>query len=377
MNAPVRYHSFETGRAAFAAHKSELEKRGIRLPGIMAYLPENYRADYNLAMDEMTSLGMDSQFALSTSPNSAIPAILTTMIDPEVIEILFAANKAAAIIGEQQKGSWIDDSIMFSIVEFEGEVSSYGDRANNGHVGVNMNWPWRQSYHFQVIEEYGERELERAGLAKINYVSEMDRAAGSVLAKYQNLTYFFGVAGLQNYGLINDPSLSAALTPGLKAYGGTKWVVNGQIVATANEIFADIQALFQQLTVQSAGLIDAETAVTLAIATNLQIALTATNSFNVNVSDLLKKNFPNIKIETAVQYNALTSLNPQGVAAGNMVQMIATSVEGQKTGFAAFTEKLRAHPIVTDLSSWRQKKSGGVWGTVIKQPFAIASMVGL
>ena len=42
----------------------------------------------------------------------------------------------------------------------------------------------------------------------------------------------------------------------------------------------------------------------------------------------------------------------------------------------AFTEKMRAHAVVVGHSSWSQKKSQGTFGTVIYQPFAIASMIG-
>ena len=38
-----------------------------------------------------------------------------------------------------------------------------------------------------------------------------------MLNKFSNLTYFFGVQGLQNYGLLNDPHLNASLTPATKA----------------------------------------------------------------------------------------------------------------------------------------------------------------
>src|SRR6185503_6176542 len=134
----------------------------------------------------------------------------------------------------------------FPVVEHTGEVSSYGDYSMNGRAGVNTNWPQRQAYLFQTIKEYGERELERAGLARISWVSEIDKGAATVLNKFQNLTYFFGVQGLQNYGLLNDPNLSAALTPATKAAGGVKWVLSGVINATANEVYADIQAIFIQ-----------------------------------------------------------------------------------------------------------------------------------
>jgi hypothetical protein len=57
--------------------------------------------------------------------------------------------------------------------------------------------------------------------------------------------------------------------------------------------------------------------------------------------------------------------------------MICESVEGQQTGFAAYNEKMRAHAIIKAMSSFKQKVSAGTWGTVIRQPFAIASMIGV
>jgi hypothetical protein len=115
----------------------------------------------------------------------------------------------------------------------------------------------------------------------------------------------------------------------------------------------------------------------LAMSPTSAAALTATNTFNVNVYDLLKKNFPNLRVETAVQYGALTAANPQGVAAGNFMQLIAESIEGQDTGYCAFNEKMRAHTIIRDLSAFKQKVTGGSWGAIIRLPVAFASMVGI
>jgi hypothetical protein len=362
--------NYAEAQAAFRNDVSRLASAGIFLPEVISYLPAEFKRDYALAMDAAGTL--------TTTPNSAVPALLTTMIDPTIIEILFAPNKAAEIIGENQKGSWLDDTILFPVVEHTGEVSSYGDFSENGHSGVNTNWPQRQSYLFQVVKEYGERELERAGLAKLNWVSEIDKAAATVLNKFQNVTYFFGVAGLQNYGLVNDPLLPASLTPGTKAANSPFWInASGAVTATANEVYTDIQSIFANLVANSGGLIEATDKLVLSMSPAVAVALTATNSFNVNVYDLLKKNFPNIRFETAVQYGKLTASNPQGIASGNLVQMICESVEGQQTGFAAYNEKMRAHAIIKAMSSFKQKVSAGTWGTVIRQPFAIASMIGV
>lgn len=364
---------------SWRADQASLEQLGVVMPMIRGYLPPEFKRDFGLAMDALPQLGiaMDALPTLITDPNSAVPAMLTTLIDPEVFQVLFAPNKAAVILSEVKKGSWLDETAMFPVAEATGEVSSYGDFSENGRAGVNTNWPNRQAYLFQIIKEYGERELERAGLAKINWVTEIDRAAALNLNKFSNFTYFFGVQGLQNYGLLNDPNLTASLTPATKAAGGTAWISSGQIKATANEVYADIEALFFQLVQQTAGLVTQETKMTLAMSPGSQVALTATNSFNVNVTDLLKKNFPNIRVETAMQYGVLSSSNPQGIAAGNLVQLIADEIEGQRVAYCAFNEKMRGHPVIRMMSSFKQKVTAGTWGTIIRLPAGISSMIGV
>jgi hypothetical protein len=363
--------NYQEASTLWAEDSIRFQQLGVTLPDVKSYIPDGFATDFSFAMDSQPQLA-------ATAPNSAVPMIFTTMVDPKVFKALFAPNKATQILKEERRGTWVDDTIMLPITEAAGEVSSYGDYANNGAVTSNTNWPQRQAYLFQVIKQYGERELERAGAARINWVSELDYSAAVMLNKFSNLTYFFGVQGLQNYGLLNDPNLNASLTPATKAYGGTSWYNNaGQIAATANEIFADVQSVFAQLVTQSGGLVDRETRMVLSLSPASEAAFTTTNSFNVNVSDLLKKNFPNLRVVSAVQYGALSATNPQGIAGGNFMQLIAEEVEGQETGFMAFNEKMRAHKLIPGLSNYSQKVSSGVYGCVLRQTFTIASMLGI
>ena len=153
--------------------------------------------------------------------------------------------------------------------------------------------------------------------------------------------------------------------------------MNGVVQATANEIFSDVAAVIGKLVTQTGGLITQEDKVVLVLSPGASMALNATNSFNVNVKTLLKTNFPNIRFETAVQYGALSASNTVGFAAGEFMQIFAESVDGQQTGYGAFSEKMRMHAMVTQLSSWKQKISAGTWGAIIRMPIAFASMVGL
>src|ERR1700731_441170 len=337
-----------------------------------SYLPDGWGSDVSLAVD--------AQPTIQLTPSSGIPWIFTTTVDPTVYHILFAPNKAAVIFGEQRKGSWVDDTIAFPTVEAEGEVSSYGDGANNGMVSVNANWPMRQSYLFQVIKKYGEREVARAGAAKLNWIAEIDRSAATQLNKFSDLTYFFGSAGVQNYGLLNDPNLGASLTPIAKSEAGqgTLWFnATTGVFASPTEVYADIQFMVEQMVIQTAGLVDAESKMVLVVSPGAEVALASINSFGVNVHKMLKENFPNMRIETAVQYGKLSTANPQGVSAGNFAQLIVEEIEGQDTGYMAFNEKMREFAVVRELSAWKQKAMSGTWGAIIRMPFAIVSMVGI
>ncbi len=339
--------------AEFAA----LARVGIHLPGYVGY-----HADL---------LAMDAQTALITTSSSGIPAYLANYIDPKFIEILTAPNKAAKIIGEAKKGDWTSQTLTFPVVEYTGEVSSYGDWAENGSAGLNQTFPQRQPYHYQTITQWGERQLAMADLSKVDYAARMNQASANVLNKFQNDTYFLGVAGLQNYGLLNDPALSAAIAPGDKVFNSGAsgpWITNGAVTATAGEIYSDIQSIFSQLVSQTNGLIDMDSAMTLAMSPGSEVALLTTNQYNVNVNDQLKKNFPNLKVETAPQY---------ATSGGNLVQLILDNFEGQEVAECVYTEKMRAHAIIRDLSSYKQKKSQGSVGTVIYRPMAIAQMLGV
>lgn len=306
----------------------------------------------------------DAQPSLVTVSNSGIPAFLSTYIDPKMIDILVSPMKAAEVVGgEVKKGDWTTETAMFPVIESTGETSSYGDYSENGVAGVNSNFPQRQSYHYQVMTQWGERELEKAGLARIDWANRLNIASVLTLNKFQNKTYFFGVDGLQNYGLLNDPSLSAAIVPTTKTAGGTSWAV-----ATATEINADIQKLYKQLQTQAGGLIELTTKMTLAMSPVSEVYLTNTTIYNVNVSDILKKNFPNLKIVTAPEYTT---------DSGELIQLIVDEYEGQRTADTAFTEKLRAHPIVVGSSNWKQKKSQGTFGTIVYRPAFIAQMLGV
>lgn len=357
--------------AAFAAHRPELEARGIHLhEDTKSYLTVDMQRNYKVAMDAVPNL--------ITQPNTGIPAMLTTFYDPKSIEVLFAPLSATRIAPERKVGDWTTDEFIFSIIEHTFEVSAYGDYLGNGRAGINANFPSRTLHRFQIMKEYGDLAMDKAAKANINLPVEIDRAASAGLNRFSNTIYFKGVTGIANYGLLTDPALASSLTPGVKAAGnGNVWIYNNAPNATANEIFADVQALVIRAITLSGGLVDNESDMTLGMAPVDMGALTTTNNFGISAMDLIKKNYPNLEIVTAIQYGALGTGNPDGLAAGNMLQLVVNEVEGQQAVESIYAEKMRNHGVVRQVSSVQQKVTAAAFGALIRVPVLVQSMVGV
>jgi hypothetical protein len=361
--------------AAWSELRDVYEANGLILPGVKMLVPDEFKNTNK----SLVRMAMDAAGSLSTDPNSALPAMLTTSIDPDTIRIVFTPLQIAKILGGEKKaGDWLEETRIFPVIEETGEVSSYGDFSANGRTGINFNYPQFQSYLYQTFIAYGERETERAGLMRINYVGELTGAASGLLNRFGNLCYAFGVVGLQNYGIINNPYLSAYLSPAIKAWGGTTWFNGGSPAATANEVYNDVLAVVEQIINQTNGAVEMDAEMTLALSPQSQLALKFTNSFGVSVSDLLKSGFPNMKIMSAPQYGQKTSTNSQGYSAvGNALQIIVDKIDNQKVAYPAFNEKLRAHKLIPEPSSWKQKMTSGNWGVVTRMPVGISGLLGI
>lgn len=308
------------------------------------------------------SMAMDAQPVAVTTPNAAIPALFTTFIDPRQIQVVFAPTKAAEFYGEEKLGDWTTDTAQFPLTELSGTVSSYGDFNQNGKSSANANWVSRQSFHFQTFTRWGEREAARYGEGAINYVALLNESSSNTLARAQNTSYFYGVSGLKLYGGINDPALPSAISPNTKAAGGLTWAV-----ATAREIYDDFKKMYAQLQKQMPALVDMSSPMDLGISNELEAYIATTNEFGLSVKDYIKKSFPNVDFTVIPQF--VTS-------SGNLLQLKLKNVNGMPVTKAAFTEKMRVHPVIASASGWEQKKSAGTWGTVLRYPIAVVQMLG-
>jgi hypothetical protein len=359
--------------------RQELAERGVFFPANAVFAHDGtdagkakagaFKRDYKLALDafphlKAQAIAMDAQPGLATSVNAGVLLSAVSIIDPEVVRVIFTPMRAAEIMGgEAQKGSWIDQVAYFPMVEATGQVASYGDFSSNGAVDANEQWNYRQPYTWQAFKRYGEQQLERWGAAGLNYAAELDTAMALTFNKFSNKTYFYGVTGLVNYGFLNDPSLPNTVSPITKANtsDGARWTY-----ATALEIFNDVMKLYTTLVNQLGGNVEMDDALTLVMSTTRQPKMLTTNDFGVTVEDMLKRAFPNLKVKAAPEYTT---------GSGELLMLMKDAVDGVKTAYPAYTEKMRAHALVPAHSSWSQKNSAGSWGTILRFPIAIARML--
>lgn len=290
------------------------------------------------------------------SVNAGIPSFLTTYVDPKVIEVLVAPMKAAEIVGESKKGDWTTLTATFIQAEPTTNVATYGDYAAGGDSKANINYPQRQAYFFQTWTRWGERELEMAGAGRVDWAAQLNYSSALGLAKFLNNSYLFGVSGLQNYGLTNDPRLPAPVA------AGVDWST-----AAPEAIFNNIKDMYKRLQTQTQGLVEQDMELVLAMAPTNAGDLNAVNQFGLSAAKLLKDAFPKIRIVTVPEYDT---------AGGRLVQMWIPQLEGQESATCAFTEKMRAHAIERYSSYFRQKKSAGTWGSVIYRPLACTQTLG-
>ena len=311
-----------------------------------------------------------------TAPNSGIPSIFSTWTDPNIKRAIITPVRSEEVYGAARKGDWLTDTAQFPFVELSGQTASYDDYSQNGDSDTNANWIQRQSFHFQTWTKWGEREAERMGAARLDWVSQKNEASISVLNKASNRINLFGVEGLQLRGALNDPDLPAAIQPTPKvaasgtATGGNDWLSTTDQV----QVYNDILKAFQQLSVQMGGNVTLESPLTLVIPTERQQCLLYTNQFRVSLRELLEQNLPNLKIETLPEAGSTLSGGQNKIT---QMQLFLREVDGQESVTTAFTEKLRAHTVERYSSYIRQKKSQGSWGAIWFYPVACVTMVGI
>lgn len=315
-----------------------------------------------LANDSIDQLANDA--AMVTAANSGVPVEFTSYIDPMVIPILTATRGAREIFGEAKKGDWTTSYARFQTSEITGEVEAYTDYGQGGASDVNPTFPVRTQYIYQTNIRYGDREVDVASRARLQLAADKQRAAATVIDIASNKFALYGVAGLEIYGLLNDPNLPADVTPLPNADTKTLWADK-----STKEIYEDVLYLFGKMADRGAGHIDANTELVLATSPATQVQLGKATDFNISARQMLETYFPKIR------FVALPELDT--AKGGNSILLVAPTIEGLPTAQIGFSEKFRAMRLIPESSSFHQKFVGSSYGTIIYRPFAIGKMTGV
>ena len=322
-------------------------------PAFISAFNEKYGTNFNTA----STIAMDAYeggVALTT-PNGGIPAMLTTFLSPKWIEFVTAPIRVAEAFDEQQFGDRTMTNVSFPTYELYGETSSYGDFNDNGMSNNNENYEFRQPYAYQTNIKIGEIAQEQAAAARFNLVERQVQSTSLALNKTQNSIYLYGVAGLKNYGILNDPSL-------LPDTVGVNWAT-----LTTLELFNEVLKIFKQLVVQSNGIVTEIDAMTMALSPAMNTLLLTPNEFGWNAMLKIKETFPNLKIVAIPEYKT---------AAGEKIQLVLDSYMGQKTVELGFVDKLRVHAVEVKTSGFLQKRSQSTLGAIVYYPIFVANYLG-
>lgn len=315
-----------------------------------------------LANDSIDQLANDA--AMVTAANSGVPVEFTSYIDPMVIPILTATRGAREIFGEVKKGDWTTSYARFQTSEITGEVEAYKDYGQGGASDVNPTFPVRTQYIYQTNIRYGDREVDVASRARLQLAADKQRAAATVIDIASNKFALYGVAGLEIYGLLNDPNLPADVAPLPNANSKTLWAEK-----STKEIYEDVLYLFGKMADRGAGHIDANTELVLATSPATQVQLGKATDFNISARQMLETYFPRIRFVALPELATKTG--------GTSILLVAPTIEGLPTAQIGFSEKFRAMRLIPESSSFHQKFVGSSYGTIIYRPFAIGTMTGV
>lgn len=301
-----------------------------------------------------TILAMDAYDGgvAQTVANAGIPAMLTTVLMPKWIEFVTTPMKTAEAFGEKQFGDRSTTNIAIPTYELYGETSSYGDFNDNGMSNTNENYEYRQPYAYQTNIKIGEIAQEMAAAARFSLVERQIQSTTLTLNKTQDNIYLYGVAGLKNYGILNDPDL-------LPDSVGGNWAA-----MTTLELYSEFKQMFIQLVKQSNGIVTETDAMTFVLSPEMRGLLLTPNEFGFTAMSKITEIFTKLKIVSIPQYKT---------AAGEKLQLVLDSYMGQETVHLGFVDKLRTHTVEVKTSGFLQKRSQSTIGAIVYYPMFVAN----
>ena len=327
----------------------------------------------NAARQLSAGIGMDTiQQPVSATSIGTHVQFLQSLL-PGMVRIVTAARKADDAIGYSIMGAWEDAQIVQQQIELAGGATPYSDAASIPFAQWNNEFLVRTVVRFELGLRV--EALEEAVSARIRVNSgEMKRESiAQNLEIERNAVAFYGFNSGNNltYGLLNDPLLPAYVTvanPG----AGTTWAVK-----TFDQIQADILTWLQGLRTGSAENVDpGKTPLCMLLPTTARDYLSKTTSVGgISVQDWLNKTYPNIRVESCVQFNGANG-------GSNVAYLFAETVDGsgtddQRTFLQPVQAKLQLLGVERGSKYYIEDYSNATAGVMTKRPYAVYRASGI
>ena len=323
---------------------------------------------------EYSGFAMDAVPALTTTASIPTPVQFLQSWLPGFVSVMTQVRKADEIMGMTTIGSWHDEEVVQGIVEPTGVASPYFDDTNIPRSSWNLNFEKRTIVRFEEGLRVGKLEEARASEVNLNSLAQKRSAAALALDIERNKIAFYGYnSGLGNtYGFLNDPSLPSYTTVAVGAGGTTTWSTK-----TAQEIFVDIQGMVSSLRTNSKGLIDAASVPTTLVVSNAVRTYLDTpyNYTGIPVSDIIKKAYPAMRIESAPELDGANG-------GANAAYLFADSYGADSTDNGAVIEQLVPAKFITIgamqmVKGFEEDYSNATAGVMVKRPWAVVRVSGI
>lgn len=311
---------------------------------------------------------MDADIAGVTTPSVSTPIQFLQHWLPDVVEVVTAAREIDSIVGRTVAGRWEDEEIVQRILERTGQARPYGDHADIPLSSWNINFEHRDIVRFEEGIQVGVLEEARAGAMNISSQSEKRTAAAESLAIELNNVGFYGYNETTNrtYGLLNDPNLPSYTTVATGTGGGTTWASK-----TYDEICDDIRTAFAALRTKSGNLFKPERdAATLSISVAAIEYLSAQNTLGLTVYEFIKKNYPNTRIESAVQLDGANG-------GANVFYLHADKINGNRVIDQIVQDLFKLVGTEKRSKVFIEDYSNATAGVLVKQPIGVVRYSGI
>lgn len=323
---------------------------------------------------DMYLMAMDSLQNPITTPG--VPGYVQFLQNwlPGQVFMMTAKRAIDNLVGISTIGSFEDEQIVQEVVETTSYATPYGDNANLPLADWNLNAVTRTVVRFEMGLRVGILEEARAARVRMNSGDTKRYSCGEALEIARNLVGFNGYnSGADNtYGFLNDPSLPAYQTVAATGTGSsTLWSQK-----TYLNIVQDLLTAITQLRTQTQGRVDPKRdPLTLALPTNAIDLLATVSQFGNSVKEWLMVNYPNIRIEDAVQLN--TANGGSGVFYLYADRIEDHSTDGGATFIQAVPAKFMVQGVQKLVKGYEEGYLNATAGTMCKRPIAVTRWSGI